>query len=132
MNEEFKTGMVIDETMKADLLSSAKWAKFLLVLQTIGVAIVLIMGIAMIALGGIGNLPGSIVGAGILVIIPEVFRFLQDYRELIYGLTIVLIVLLLPQGIIGWISGLLHRQQTSQDLAGSPKKFSVETILHRI
>ncbi len=87
---------------------------------------------AMIALGGIGNLPGSIVGAGILVIIPEVFRFLQDYRELIYGLTIVLIVLLLPQGIIGWISGLLHRQQTSQDLAGSPKKFSVETILHRI
>ena len=39
MNEEFKTGMVIDETMKADLLSSAKWAKFLLVLQTIGVAI---------------------------------------------------------------------------------------------
>ncbi len=52
MNEEFKTGMVIDETMKADLLSSANWAKFLLVLQTIGVAIVLIMGIAMIALGG--------------------------------------------------------------------------------
>ena len=52
MNEEFKTGMVIDETMKADLLNSAKWAKFLLVLQTIGVAIVLIMGIAMIALGG--------------------------------------------------------------------------------
>lgn len=51
MNEELKT-MTIDETMKADLLSSAKWAKFLLILGAIGVAFLFVMGIVMIALGG--------------------------------------------------------------------------------
>lgn len=52
MNEEFKTGMVIDETMKADLLSAAKWAKFLLILQAISVVILIAIGIAMIVMGG--------------------------------------------------------------------------------
>ena len=51
MNEEIKT-MVVDETMKADLLSSAKWAKFLLVLGAIGVAFLFIAGIFMIFWGG--------------------------------------------------------------------------------
>ena len=52
MEDEIKTtGMVIDETMKADLLSSAKWAKFLLVLYAIGLVIIFALGIAMIVLG---------------------------------------------------------------------------------
>lgn len=52
MDEEIKTtGMVIDETMKADLLSSAKWAKFLLVLSAIGLAFLFIAGIFMIFFG---------------------------------------------------------------------------------
>ena len=50
MNEEFKT-MVVDETMKADLLSSAKWAKFLLVLCAIGLVVLFVAGIAMIFFG---------------------------------------------------------------------------------
>ncbi|MBO4550170.1 MAG: hypothetical protein J5733_05510 [Bacteroidaceae bacterium] len=52
MEEEIKTtGMVVDETMKADLLTSAKWAKFLLVLYAIGLVILFAVGIAMIVLG---------------------------------------------------------------------------------
>ena len=52
MEEEIKTtGMVVDETMKADLLTSAKWAKFLLVLYAIGLVIIFAIGIAMIVLG---------------------------------------------------------------------------------
>ena len=52
MEEEIKTtGMVVDETMKADLLSSAKWAKFLLVLYAIGLVILFAVGIAMIVFG---------------------------------------------------------------------------------
>ena len=52
MNEEFKTGMVVDETMKADLLSAAKWAKFLCIVGCIGWLFLVIAGIAMIVLGG--------------------------------------------------------------------------------
>ena len=52
MEDEIKTtGMVVDETMKADLLTSAKWAKFLLVLYAIGLVILFAVGIAMIVLG---------------------------------------------------------------------------------
>lgn len=58
--------------------------------------------LAMIAFGGIGNFTGSVIGAFLLVIIPEAFRFLQEYRELIYGFTIVITMLLLPAGITGW------------------------------
>lgn len=67
--------------------------------------------LAMIALGGIGNLAGSVIGALVLVIIPEAFRFLQDYRQFIYGLTIITTMLVLPQGVAGWYSQLLFTLQ---------------------
>jgi len=66
--------------------------------------------LAMIALGGIGNLTGSAAGALILIAVPEAFRFLQDYRQLIYGITIVVIVLALPEGVAGWYPRLLRRR----------------------
>ena len=44
MNEEFKTGMMVDETMKADLLSAAKWAKFLCIVGCIGWLFLVIAG----------------------------------------------------------------------------------------
>ena len=88
---------------------------------------------AMIALGGIGSLFGSVAGAGILVAIPEAFRFLQEYRELIYGLTIVFIVLLLPQGIIGWFSAQDSSEKTCEE--PSARKFTAinlkQILLHR-
>jgi branched-chain amino acid transport system permease protein len=67
--------------------------------------------LAMIALGGIGNLAGSVAGALILVVVPEAFRFLQDYRQLIYGITIVVIMLALPEGVAGWYPQLLSRKK---------------------
>jgi branched-chain amino acid transport system permease protein len=58
--------------------------------------------IAMVALGGIGNLKGSLLGAFLLCIIPELFRFLSDFRELIYGIVIVIIIRVMPDGIVAW------------------------------
>ena len=51
MDEEIKTGMVVDETMKSDLLCAAKWAKFLLVLSVIGLVFLFVVGIVMIFFG---------------------------------------------------------------------------------
>nr|WP_092069160.1 branched-chain amino acid ABC transporter permease [Dendrosporobacter quercicolus]NSL47369.1 branched-chain amino acid ABC transporter permease [Dendrosporobacter quercicolus DSM 1736]SDL86943.1 amino acid/amide ABC transporter membrane protein 2, HAAT family [Dendrosporobacter quercicolus] len=67
--------------------------------------------LAMIALGGIGNFTGSVVGAFLLVVIPEAFRFLQEYRELIYGFTIVITVLVLPSGVVGWYPRFMRRRK---------------------
>lgn len=52
-----------------------------------------IMILVFVVLGGIGNIRGSIIATIILYLLPELLRFLQDYRMLIYA--IVLIVMML-------------------------------------
>jgi hypothetical protein len=53
MEEEVKvqesTGMVINESVKADLLCSAKWAKFLSIVGCVSVVLLIIFGICTIA-----------------------------------------------------------------------------------
>lgn len=70
--------------------------------------------IAMNVVGGLGSLSGAIMGAGILSILPEGLRVVQDVtgidlRMIIYALTIILIMILRPQGLMGnkewkWLS----------------------------
>ena len=57
--------------------------------------------LAMLALGGQGNILGPIVGAAILIIIPEVFRTFSEYRMLMYGVVLIAVILLRPQGLFG-------------------------------
>jgi len=57
--------------------------------------------LAMLALGGQGNLAGPIVGAAALVVIPELFRFLQEYRMFVYGGILIAMMLFRRQGILG-------------------------------
>jgi branched-chain amino acid transport system permease protein len=57
--------------------------------------------LAMLALGGGGNLVGPVVGATILVVVPEAFRFLQEYRMFVYGGILVAVMLIRPNGLFG-------------------------------
>ncbi|NJO56605.1 MAG: hypothetical protein HC834_10055 [Rhodospirillales bacterium] len=57
--------------------------------------------LAMLAFGGQGNLIGPVAGAAILILIPEVFRPLQEYRMFVYGGILVVVVLFLPDGLVG-------------------------------
>ncbi|WP_413299907.1 branched-chain amino acid ABC transporter permease [Bacillus sp. 1P10SD] len=50
--------------------------------------------------GGVRNIWGPILGAIILTSLPEIFRWLGDFRLLIYGTSLLIIVLFLPKGII--------------------------------
>lgn len=52
-----------------------------------------ILVLVFVVLGGIGNIRGSIIAAVVLTALPEMLRFLADYRMLIYA--IVLIVMML-------------------------------------
>ncbi len=56
---------------------------------------------SMVLVGGMGSMVGPPVGALILVIIPEIFRFLSEYRLIIYGAAILITMHLRPQGIFG-------------------------------
>ncbi len=57
----------------------------------------------MVILGGLGSLPGTFLGASVLTVIPELLRGLQEYRMLIYGVIMVMMMLFRPQGFMGYI-----------------------------
>jgi len=56
--------------------------------------------VCMIILGGIGSIPGVILGSLILVLLPEVLREFQSYRMLALGAGLVLMMIFRPQGMI--------------------------------
>ncbi len=60
-----------------------------------------IMILAMVVLGGIGSIPGSIIGAAALVILPELLRGLEANQGIFYGALLVAMMVLRPQGIMG-------------------------------
>ncbi len=53
----------------------------------------------MITLGGMGSIPGAILGSIVLVVLPEILRPVADYRMLFYGLLLILVMTLRPQGL---------------------------------
>lgn len=57
--------------------------------------------LSMVVIGGIGTIRGPIVGAIILGLAPELFRFISDYRMIVYGGLLVVMMLFQPQGIVG-------------------------------
>ena len=65
--------------------------------------------ITMAILGGLGTMRGMYFGAAVLVIFPEVFRFLTEFRFVMYGVILVLMMRYRPQGLLGWQSRLPYR-----------------------
>jgi len=55
-------------------------------------------------LGGSGTIYGAIVGTVLITLLPEWLRFLNQYYYMIYGGGIVVLVVFLPQGIVGLFS----------------------------
>lgn len=57
--------------------------------------------LSMVVLGGMGNIVGSVLGALVLVVAPEMLRFLVDYRMILYGLMMVAVMIFKPEGFWG-------------------------------
>jgi branched-chain amino acid transport system permease protein len=58
--------------------------------------------LAMVILGGMGSLPGVILGAAIIVALPEVFREFQLYRLLAFGLLLIVLMIFRPNGLLAF------------------------------
>ena len=67
-----------------------------------------ILILSMVVLGGLGSLPGAIVGALILIGLPELLREFKagDFRNVIIGLVLFGVILFQPRGLIGEVSAL--------------------------
>lgn len=60
-----------------------------------------ILILSIVILGGMGTMKGMFVGSALLISFPEVMRFLQEYRFVVYGVVLVLTMRFRPQGILG-------------------------------
>jgi branched-chain amino acid transport system permease protein len=57
--------------------------------------------VVMVVLGGMRSVSGSVLAATILTLLPEVLRFMKDYRMIIYPLLLILLMILRPEGVLG-------------------------------
>lgn len=59
----------------------------------------LVAALAMVVLGGRTTVWGALVGAGVLVSLPEVFRVFAEYRAVVQGILLMLVIVYLPRGL---------------------------------
>jgi branched-chain amino acid transport system permease protein len=61
------------------------------------------LALTMVILGGLGNVFGAVIGAVVLVGLPEMFRAVAEYRMLVYGVALLLLIRFRPQGLLGTV-----------------------------
>jgi branched-chain amino acid transport system permease protein len=59
-----------------------------------------ILILAMVVIGGMGSIPGAILGAALVALLPEIFRSFTDYRFFVFGFALVAVMVFRPQGLI--------------------------------
>ena len=57
--------------------------------------------IAMVVLGGMGSVSGSVLAAILLTLLPELLRPVKDYRMVMYSLLLIILMITRPQGLMG-------------------------------
>lgn len=69
--------------------------------------------VIMVVLGGMGSITGVVLAAGILTILPELFRQFAEYRMPVYALALIVVMIVRPQGLFGikelWDLGVWRR-----------------------
>ncbi|MEQ1832464.1 MAG: branched-chain amino acid ABC transporter permease [Candidatus Eisenbacteria bacterium] len=77
--------------------------------------------IAMVVLGGMGSISGSVIAAIVLTLMPEMLRGLKDYRMVIYALMLIILMITRPQGLMGTrevsLSGLFGKRGPAKGAA---------------
>lgn len=71
--------------------------------------------VTMVIIGGLASIYGSLLGAALLTLLPEVLRAFQDYDIIVYGLLLILMTMFMPGGLIkgipAFITGVRRRFQ---------------------
>ncbi len=91
-----------------------------------------ILFLTAIILGGLGSIPGAVIGAGILTVLPNLTSALrrtitenfnitiENFESIFYGLIIILCVFYMPNGIVGAFRSLVARLRGQQPGSTSP------------
>jgi branched-chain amino acid transport system permease protein len=83
--------------------------------------------LAAVVLGGMGTVAGVLVGATLLKLMPEKLRFLSDYRLLMFGMLLVLMMRFRPEGLLPSSRRQLEFHGDDEELADEIQELHVET-----
>lgn len=72
------------------------------------------MILSIVVLGGMGSIMGVIVGALVLILLPEYLRGMGEYRMLMFGITLVLMMVFRPQGLIARVRRTYKFEETTR------------------
>jgi len=79
----------------------------------------------MVVVGGAGSFFGPMLGAGVVILLPEALRFTQGYYLIIYASAVIVLMVYCPSGLIGVYgkirNRLFPRKQSRGDLAAGPQ-----------
>ena len=84
--------------------------------------------LAAIVLGGMGTVAGVLIGAVILKLLPEKLRFFSEYRLLLFGLLLVLMMRFRPEGLVASRRRQLEFHEDDEDLADRAEGEFVEEV----
>jgi branched-chain amino acid transport system permease protein len=69
----------------------------------------------MVVLGSLTRVSGAIVGAFIITVLPVMFEHFEDYKTLVFGVTMVLIMKFMPSGLVDGLLALGKRFTSKSD-----------------
>ena len=68
--------------------------------------------VAMVVLGGMGSVVGPLVGATLLIVLPQMLTVLQEYEQMVLGIVVMGFMIFLRQGIVEGIAAAFGRMRT--------------------
>ncbi len=78
--------------------------------------------LCLVIVGGMGSIPGVVMGALVLKGLPEILRELEDYRMLVFGMLLVVMMILRPEGIWPSRRRSMELHEASEAPGGQPSK----------
>ena len=79
----------------------------------------------MVIVGGAGTVSGPLVGAALVVLLPEALASLAEYRLLFFGALMLVVLWLAPEGIVGEVQKWLRRRRPATNV--QPGALSIES-----
>lgn len=76
--------------------------------------------VAMVVIGGMASIWGSLLGAALITVLPEWLHVFTDYEMMVYGLILMSIMIFLPQGLVRGILDFYERARYEHDRQSTP------------